>query len=86
MKNIKNAYYAIHPSHSHLSESWFKEDNGTVWLTVHSQCDRELFFNRDDKLVEIEWIYSNIWPTTIGSITVNGRLSFDGLSEYWEGK
>ena len=86
MENIKNAYYAIHPSHSHLSEAWEKTEDGTVWLTVHSQCDKELFFNLKKELVEIEWIYSEVLPTFIGSITVNGRLSFDGLSEYWEGK
>jgi len=85
MENIKNAYYSVHPSHSHLSEAWSKENN-TVWLTVHDACDKELFFNRHGKLVEIEWVYSTVYPTTIGSIIIDGKLSFDGLSEYWEGK
>jgi len=86
MNKIKNTYYSVHPSHNHLSEAWSKNEDGTVWLTVHDTCDRELFFNAKEELVEIEWVYSNIYPTTIRSITIDGKLSFDGLAEYWSEK
>jgi len=81
MKKIKDTYYSVHPSHSHLKEAWSKDTDGTVWLTVHDACDKELFFNAKGELVEIEWIYSEVYQTTIGSICINGKLSFDGLKE-----